>query len=805
MAEMKKFSDPKTFFLNESHELVRSEKMSGGRPPTYLDVNWATKGHRLFTSMAKVQQKLRDSGDPTSGSRYFFSAKPQTRFKKASTDKKMAPDGYLFEQTDFAGDHARIFRRLGIDLLSVSPDGVAAVHATVETFQKLLSSANNLNTISPREQAKWVAVDAFDVIGPESRAASDWVMQLKDGASTSAIIELQPVLGRSEVDNVFRKIGTFLQAGKGEHFLSTGLDFSGRHWVRGKFSAESIKKIASIFSSIQSIHPPAYLAVAASKVSLRSRSEKPTPPARSHESLPVVAVVDVGLTPDHSIMSPYKVGQVIGQDCIEPGASDHGTFVASRVVFGELGAKPTDDQHLNGTCRFLDVAVAAGPQDIEVKAVLAALQTVVSAYPDVRVFNMSFGHKRPLSALNAVDRMEQLILLRDLDNFIFANDIVVVICAGNSAPGIMPSKPYPHHVDVPEWALGSLAMGFNAIVCGSFLGKTSSDGVAKTAGWPSPFSRVGPGIANCPVPGFGAPGGDCGSNFHSHPGLGVYGYNGEELWEDRIGTSHAAPLLSREAAFVFRELESVCDASSKPFGATVKAFLALAARPPKVPEAVNELAKRTIGRGYATANRLKNPAPETAVLIWQGILESPNDTARIQVPIPHQWIESAVTPVLRVVWAWDSPVNDAAEHHWGCRKVSATLRHAPEQVAILPQRARGAKKAEGVNNVNFSKSNHPIKEKSFSLSPSRLLKRKIDATKGMWVLELYYQDVAEYFSVMAFTPQQRVGVCLELFDSSEKPVSPQSFVQALPLSSSMTKLTVPKASIQSPVVIRFRR
>jgi hypothetical protein len=44
---------------------------------------------------------------------------------------------------------------------------------------------------------------------------------------------------------------------------------------------------------------------------------------------------------------------------------------------------------------------------------------------------------------------------------------------------------------------------------------------------------------------------------------------------------------------------------------------------------VEALAERTLGYGTANAERLNAPINESAILVWQGVLEDKNDIARV--------------------------------------------------------------------------------------------------------------------------------------------------------------------------------
>ena len=338
----------------------------------------------------------------------------------------------------------------------------------------------------------------------------------------------------------------------------------------------------------------------------------------------------------------------------------------------------------------MDANVAGGAGTIHDKSVFDAIRAIVGTYPDVRVFNFSFAASHPLASYGSVHRRERMITAQDLDNFIFENDVVIAVAAGNSPSGLAPNPPYPDHVDDPNWKLGHWASGFNTVVCGSCVGTLTVNGIVKTLGWPSPFTRIGPGIADAPVPGFCANGGNRNEMHGFEPGLGVWVSNNDGIWEDHAGTSFAVPLLARQAAFAFQELQSYCQQDTRPFGATVKAFLAMTATKryddSALSTSVSELCNRTLGRGCASADRLREPSSRSAIYIWQGVLDAPSDTALIQCPIPQDWYNKAAQPMLRVILAADVPVNEAIHDLWACRELFLRVRTNADEHALSPLR-----------------------------------------------------------------------------------------------------------------------
>ncbi len=797
MPPAKRQVKPRTFFLNEKHELARGEKGGGGRAPQYTDIPWAAKASRISHSLKEVANTVRSSRDPLRNERFFVIAHPVPEVEKRSINKKIAPEGTLKEATDFGGQHARVFDRLGLDLLQVTDDGDAVVHAQAERIDQLVQRTETLEELGAREQARWVTIDSFGTIPLQLRVDADWLKTLKPRESSDIVIELQPVLTRVEADSVLRAIAALLASHDGGKLTGTGSDFSGRHWFRGKASRQSVRKIARDFFSVQAIHSPLF-SIAAGKRKSRGGARParqiaaPPPPPDAH-ALPCVAVVDLGVPTDHRQLADYRRGRFVPTDAPGQPVGDHGAFVASRVVFGEH-ADLDELVHSTGRCSYYDAIVADYPDGsgrndrVNDKIVMDAIRGVHGAAPDVRVFNLSIGDKRPLSAFATVERREKRLMLQDLDNFVFASDAIVVVAAGNSRPGVIPNPAYPNHYKDDKWALGPWACGFNTLVCGSFAPRVSTNGLAQD-GWPSPFSRVGPGLCGAPVPSFGAEGGDADDAFHYAPGLGVWGFSGAGLPEDRAATSFAAPILASEAALTMDGLQRFCLPGTQPFAVTARAFLTLVAERSWSDDRVKALADRTLGNGRATAARLATPAARSAVLLWQGYIESPSDIVRVQIPIPLDWLATADKPIFRLVVSADPPVNEVAHATWACRKIIPRVRPGHDVRAITAPRGGHA--------------SFPCIDRRYNLTRYKPGNEK-EAEGDTWLIDLSYEEIAPYPPGMDFDPRQRVAFAAELYDAAATRADPQPAMQALPIAASMTRLSVQPAPIRNPVIVRTR-
>src|SRR5215468_8596364 len=94
--------EPRTFFLNESHEFTRGEKEGGGRPANYAPIAWAPRATRLRSTLDATRRAVATSTDPLRDRRVFMLAAPERSVTKTSTAK--SKPATFDEETRYAGD-----------------------------------------------------------------------------------------------------------------------------------------------------------------------------------------------------------------------------------------------------------------------------------------------------------------------------------------------------------------------------------------------------------------------------------------------------------------------------------------------------------------------------------------------------------------------------------------------------------------------------------------------------------------------------------------------------------------------------
>ena len=94
---------------------------------------------------------------------------------------------------------------------------------------------------------------------------------------------------------------------------------------------------------------------------------------------------------------------------------------------------------------------------------------------------------------------------------------------------------------------------------------------------------------------------------------------------------------------------------------------------------------------------------------------------------------------------------------------------------------------------------YPLLERLYNL---KKLPPNLSIEGDAWLIEISYEQTAEYHPAMTFPPQQRVAFAAELFDNGDKKISPQAGLQALTTTRTMTRLTIPPAVTRLPVVLK---
>jgi hypothetical protein len=267
-------------------------------------------------------------------------------------------------------------------------------------------------------------------------------------------------------------------------------------------------------------------------------------------SFPIVAVVDSGVTSG----IPQLEGWVYTRERFVAKAEEntyHGTFVAGLLVWGHV-LNPGQPEIGRHPCRILDIHAlpnldptygAVG--SITEAELLQDLDQALGRHSnEVKVWNLSLGSDE----VCRLDRFSDFAV--QLDNLQEKYGVTFVIAAGNYQTA--PLLGYPRsEASAEAGRITSPADSVLGVTVGS-ISHLDHPTSGTRRGEPSPFSRNGPGPNHIIKPDLVHFGGNVGTDF-THA-LGVTSLEGGPKMVDDIGTSFAAPLISRQLASIHHRI-----------------------------------------------------------------------------------------------------------------------------------------------------------------------------------------------------------------------------------------------------------
>lgn len=433
--------------------------------------------------------------------------------------------------------------------------------------------------------------------------------------------------------------------------------------------------------------------------SLPSALAQPFPlPARPPADGPRVCILDSGITSGHPLLGPF-VGHASSVHSSITSPADlhgHGTGVAGVAVFGDLRARVAQGDFSSSitlfSARMLDDGNQLDAEKLVVNQIRAAVERYRQAPYNCRVFNLSFGEKQTFLDKSAG---RQGIWAEVLDLIAAEFDVLFVVSAGNvqvvtnnadEAEALITST--GRHLLAPEHRLVDPATAALAITVGAIAeraqtttprGASADDirrPVAPNPGDPAPFTRVGPGVSGALKPEFVDDGGNLvwagfmqQRRIHADEASSVLllgnAHRGITGWfRHDIGTSFAAPRVSRVAAMVEHDLKT--RTGRAPSGNLVRALLgAGAVRTTDVDEHCGSGATTTFtGYGRVDEDFALWSSDQRVVLFSED--ELPLDHfAMFEIPVPDEFLALRGKKQLGVAVAYDPPTRARRAEYLG--------------------------------------------------------------------------------------------------------------------------------------------
>jgi hypothetical protein len=635
---------------------------------------------------------------------------------------------------------------VGLDVVSIEPDraivgfrddqDLSQLRRAIDTYEAGPKSGVNPKTQKPYRTTAWDIVEYIDADKMRLWTASDRIgLALAkvigtDGSlldtnawftveidvwhrGTKALAEA----GRNEVEQVVRACGS------GEERVLDSYVGDSACMVKAAIRGSTLKKLLdlAIISEIELPPAPVLDPLKAGRVDKHSFPKPPRPDLDG----PRVCIIDSGIASGH----PLLANNVGHEEAILPtGASatdqhGHGTQVAGVAVFGSVRACYEGGVFESPIVLFSARVLNEDNRFDDEKLILNQMRDAIRVFKrpphDCRVFNLSLGTREPADtnkqspwaeALDILAREEQVLLVVSAGNnhTIFTN---------NPLEAEMVLKKHPQQLLQPEARLADPATAAIPLTVGALVEHASvgvrhgvaSGDIVKCLGkvaQPSPFTRVGPGLADSVKPDFVDFGGNVvwqgtGNSrreIRAEPGVSVMSFAREYtkgLFAFDVGTSYAAPRVARTAALVWQRLRH--DLGREPHPNLVRAVLATAA---SVPEASRRLIEEKLGvesvthvcgYGQVDPDFALTSSDRRVTLVAQDVLKL--DHFRIyEVPTPEEFKTASGSKVITVALAFDPPVRRRRMDYLGVHMNFMLIRgKTAEEIASAYRKMAGEK------------------------------------------------------------------------------------------------------------------
>lgn len=376
----------------------------------------------------------------------------------------------------------------------------------------------------------------------------------------------------------------------------------------------------------------------------------PTPGAHL-TTYPIVAVVDSGIASNTPALGRWIVGSE-STVAVPYRNPSHGTFVAGLVALG-----PQFNNHLDNIdaspCAVFDLQVipngdpAFGDVDELLESqFLEDLETALAAHAnEIRVWNLSLG----TNEVCALDQFSAFAI--ELDRLQEKYNVTFVISAGNYEG--RPLLAYPRATDqLSAGRLTTPADSVLAVTVGS-VAHVTHEKTGPKRGEPSAFSRHGAGPNYIIKPDVVHFGGTCCQDGTDVRGVRSISNDGIE---EALGTSFAAPLVSRTLANIFHSI------TPTPSRELARALLTHHSRDARTGERVPDTEENYVGFGLpATSEQSLQCSPWATTLVFEDTIRAgwylewdhfpwPDSLRRNGRYFGDIWMTLAFTPMRDARW-----------------------------------------------------------------------------------------------------------------------------------------------------------
>jgi hypothetical protein len=485
--------------MNQDGLLIPKEKVTRGPKSGFPPAFWAKQWDELDIVTSLQYDANRKSLQ--SGLQEVSAHKNQ---KHVYADVVLKPEA----EKSKAMRPSRVWAEAGLEVIESKNNNVVTVSGASTNFEKLqqiISSASYevaktghdaAQKVKLRERDMYRELFAVSAFNDRSASITDRIdgyiedrIKTGEAGPVDCVIEIRPDIDKLRYDDLYELLNNNLEGTVTkrdiELFYASNISFLANllpYEIRALLGSET-------FSFIKIIRrKPSYTG---------QRSPRTLDLTNIPISAPAtniaVGVVDSGI--DNGVINQLKTRHQIKHTRL-PEDKNHGTFVASRVIFGHdlnllyQGKIKTleplckvMDIHVLGT-KVVDGRVKLGADDD--LDIIAAVTDAVLQHKEIKIFNISIAEDF------AADRKDITDLTVTLDELSNEHDVLFILAAGNHKAHL--TNDYGKifsHTNGHDVGVAPPGDAVNGLTVGAIAYDVGGDAMAEKKYYPAPFSRIG--------------------------------------------------------------------------------------------------------------------------------------------------------------------------------------------------------------------------------------------------------------------------------------------------------------------------
>lgn len=582
-------------------------------------------------------------------------------FKQLQEEYRGSIDPELIFRIDLKGSvKPSEIERLGLKLLTIIDKNAIIVFSSKKHFEDFFAKLDEYTTDSkPRKHPFLDAFIDLKEILQESKKGPH-LNKTPLGKGERAILDIEFwFLGDDRVsvrqmDKWSSELKNIIIENGGEWFGQ--LRTKSFYVMRVRLDQPLINKIIKL-PQISSIERPSR-----AKLSVGHIKEQPIDDLDVFEpspDAPGVLVIDSGIVPGHPLLSK-AVGEaksfIYGKTPVDQ--CGHGTSVAGLTLYGDIN-KCINNKNFYPDCwifsaRVLDEDGKYNDQKLIESQFIKSLYLFTNQYPKIKVINISIGNADEIFRLGKRQfRWAYLIDEKLYELSRINKDLIIVVSVGNADEEPNYDN-YPENIFCDESKLINPATSALAITVGSLSPGLDSNNpknhpIAGHLGFPSPFTRTGPGLGGMIKPDLVEIGGDMVYPEDYDSSIGIVTMNYEFVHQGLFIIDNGTSLSSAKISNLIAKLWNIFPSASANL---IKALLISSCRIPKpiqpntldlylsqcCPSAINSEDKinSTYGYGIPNIDQAKSSDINKVILIDDSTIKL--DSAKFyEIPLPESF------------------------------------------------------------------------------------------------------------------------------------------------------------------------